>query len=106
MDTAVEVNNITDIESIINKSWDYFGKKVEEIEIKFYVYDERIDWETYIVTYRLFGEENFFIIEIKSLKIFLPVPPKCYVKIWRIWDLHAYPMLKALSKRSSMSLVA
>ncbi len=61
METVVEVDSITDIENIINKSWDYFGKKVEQIKIEFYAHDSRIDWETYIVTYRLFGEEQFYV---------------------------------------------
>lgn len=61
METVVEVSNISDIAAIINKSWDYFGKKVEQIKIEFYCYDERIDWETYIVTYRLSGEEQFYV---------------------------------------------
>jgi len=61
METVVEVNGISDIATIINKSWDYFGKKVEQFKIEFYCYDERIDWETYIVTYRLSGEEQFYV---------------------------------------------
>jgi hypothetical protein len=61
MDTVVEVNSISDIAAIINKSWDYFGKKVEQIQIEYYTYDERINWETFIVTYRLFGEEQFYV---------------------------------------------
>ena len=61
MENIIEVNNISDIETVINKSWDYFGKKVEQIKIEFYAYDKRIDWETFIVTYRLSGEEQFYV---------------------------------------------
>lgn len=61
MSTVTEVNNIEDIDKIINESYIDFGKKVEEIEIKFYGYDSRINWETYIVTYRLSGEEQFHV---------------------------------------------
>lgn len=61
METVVEINSISDIAAIINKSLDCFGKKVEQIKIEFYCYDERIDWETYIVTYSLSGEEKFYV---------------------------------------------
>ena len=60
MATVTEINNMEELRDYLNKSWRFANKKVEEIKIKYYAYDERIDWDTYAVSARLEGEENFW----------------------------------------------
>jgi len=65
METVREVNSFNELKEYLEKEWEnsYKGihKTVEEIKIEPYSYDKRIDWNTYIVTIRVTGEDNFWV---------------------------------------------
>ena len=49
MNTVREIASYNHLLKIINDDWKSWGVELEKIDIKPYVYDERIGWDTHIV---------------------------------------------------------
>lgn len=61
MKTERQVSSVDEIKAHLNKFYNQFGKKVEEIKFKYVGFDDRINWETYYVLQRLKGERRFTV---------------------------------------------
>lgn len=59
MKTVIEINNINDIISHLNKIHKPLNKTIEEIKFQYLGYDSRIDWNTYYVLQRFENETEF-----------------------------------------------
>jgi len=63
METVVTIECLKDIANIF---WDLPIKiNPKKIKIRYYGYDDRIKWETYIVTYQKYGVLGFTNGELK-----------------------------------------
>lgn len=60
METVVEVDSLKDLENWLNKIKDIYN--IENLKINWYTYDDRVDWDTYIVT----GEFRYGINDTKQ----------------------------------------
>lgn len=47
MKEVVEVANLDELKAHLKKEW---NMNVEDVKIEYYTYDERIKWDTYLVT--------------------------------------------------------
>ncbi len=61
MKTVQEVESIQDIVHHLNKSLEKFDWEVEEIKFVKSMYDTRINWDTYNVTYRITDHIEFWV---------------------------------------------
>lgn len=61
MKTQIEINNVEDIRSHLNKFYGEFGQFVEEIKFEHCGMDARIGWDTYYVLVRLSGKREFHV---------------------------------------------
>ena len=68
METEIQVNSVDEIKSHLNKFYNNFGKKVEEIKFEYCGMDERIDWDTYYVLQKLNGDEYFTVVGMSDGK--------------------------------------
>jgi hypothetical protein len=65
MQTVVELANRDELVSHLNRMFENSGPvkpepiKPDEVEIKFYLFDDRIGWNTYLVFVRGFGPVGF-----------------------------------------------
>lgn len=61
MDTVIDVNSPSEIISHLNKFYNQFGKEVDDIKFEYCGFDDRIGWDTYYVSARLKGSEEYRI---------------------------------------------
>lgn len=61
LQTTIEITDITQLFSHINKSFTGFGLEVEDIKFEYMGMDTRIAWDTWYVLYRLKGKKQFFV---------------------------------------------
>lgn len=58
-----EFNTVCEmLDWIVSSETEIFGKEMfskTDINLSYYCYDERIDWETFIVTINKYGNENY-----------------------------------------------
>ena len=62
MECVKEFNTLEDMINWICEDSEFCGKemfRVEDINFSWYCYDERIDWQTFIVKTNKYGEENY-----------------------------------------------
>lgn len=61
MKTVQEVSCVEDIKRHLNEFYNEFGKSVAEIRFSYAGKDERVNWNTYYVMFRLEGERKFTV---------------------------------------------
>jgi hypothetical protein len=61
METVQEFDTVEQIVIHLNKFYNHFNAEVVEIKFVKSVYDDRINWDTYNVTYRLKNETAFCV---------------------------------------------
>ena len=61
METLIEVSNTDEIINHLNEFYKQFGETVAEIKFNHVGFDERINWDTYNVLYRLEGQKDFTV---------------------------------------------
>ena len=62
MELVKEFNTVEDMLNWICEDSEICGKEmiaVEDINLSYYCYDERIDWQTFVVTVNKWGNENY-----------------------------------------------
>jgi hypothetical protein len=67
--TEIEVDTIDELVKYLNTDWKWANKTVNEIKVDYYAYDSRIDWDTYIVTAKLSGETEFWVMGFTNGKL-------------------------------------
>lgn len=73
MKTVVEIDTWEQLEELIEESWQV---KISAMEIKPYIYDDRIDWETQIVTIKVCADETCVTYPVGFLNKPLPLNNK------------------------------
>jgi hypothetical protein len=61
MKEVVEVSSMSDLKVVIYKQWP-FDYNVMEIQCTYYGYDERIDWDTWMILAKFDNKGNWFPI--------------------------------------------
>ena len=62
MENVKEFGTVEELLNWLCEDSEFCGKEmfaVEDINFSYYSYDERIDWQTFIVTTNRFGEEDY-----------------------------------------------
>jgi hypothetical protein len=58
LETQIEVTCKQDVIDHLNKFYAHFGQEVTDLFVEFYTYDQRIKWNTHIVSFTLTGDEK------------------------------------------------